>query len=380
MTEGLQPGLFRSRRSRAIGITVVVIALAVHAAVLTAVVLAHDPEPAPVPALAAQPIVVAAPAVVIPPAPVVVTIPAPAPPARAPVRACPVERRDAPWVKPELPEPIDGVRPAPSSAGWIAAWNDQHVFVSTDAGATFQRVLDADGKVSDVSFDCLGRVVVLRGWRLGIRDGTREQWTTVPGFRAEAGDGGGVIGGGADVVVIGPTEQGTARVAISSDLGQSWRFHDVGPIFGLDAKVQGREDADGTIHLAYAIEDCRNDDVVSTVIRDGHAAESQWRPIVEGSSWALYGDEVVAADDVPKIDVYVTVLVPGGIPTATQADGAMRVVGKAGAKSKRMLTGVVIDGTPAAVDLAGRIWLLVCGELRVAGSQPTGLSCSGADI
>src|SRR5690349_9793058 len=45
---------------------------------------------------------------------------------------CPPPRTDAPHVSPDLPEPITGVRPATSNAGWIAAWNAEHVFVSLD--------------------------------------------------------------------------------------------------------------------------------------------------------------------------------------------------------------------------------------------------------
>jgi len=45
------------------------------------------------------------------------------------------------------------------------------VFLSTDEGRTFRRVLDAAGTVSDALFDCHGRLHVVRGggW-LGVRD------------------------------------------------------------------------------------------------------------------------------------------------------------------------------------------------------------------
>src|SRR5689334_15769038 len=78
--------------------------------------------------------------------------------------ACPPARTDARVHAPAaLPEPITQVRPSPSNAGWIAAWNDEHIYISMDAGASWQRRLDAASPVQDVGFDCFGRVIAMRG-------------------------------------------------------------------------------------------------------------------------------------------------------------------------------------------------------------------------
>jgi hypothetical protein len=57
----------------------------------------------------------------------------------------------------------------------LAAWNDDHVYASTDEGRTFQRVLDGAAHVVDAVFDCHGRLWVLRAdGMLGRYDGAGE--------------------------------------------------------------------------------------------------------------------------------------------------------------------------------------------------------------
>src|SRR5688500_7732288 len=51
--------------------------------------------------------------------------------------ACPPPRTEALVVKPaEIPdyEDIAHVRPSVTNAGWIAAWNERHVYISMNAG------------------------------------------------------------------------------------------------------------------------------------------------------------------------------------------------------------------------------------------------------
>ena len=107
--------------------------------VLVIEVPAEPPVVAPAPAAPPPP-------VDVPAAPVVAPVRAtPAAPvgAELALRACPPPRRDAPRLTPPaLDEEIAQVMVAPSNAGWVAAWNADHVFVSTDAGAHFDRVLD----------------------------------------------------------------------------------------------------------------------------------------------------------------------------------------------------------------------------------------------
>jgi hypothetical protein len=103
------------------------------------------------------------------------------PPAAGPMaatanQACPPPRTDAPRAKAlHPPHDVNRVTASRTNAGWIAAWDDTQVLVSTDAGVSFYRVLDGPGAVNDVTFDCFGNVVVLRDRQLGIREGTHER-------------------------------------------------------------------------------------------------------------------------------------------------------------------------------------------------------------
>src|ERR1700733_8765409 len=210
--------------------------------------------------------------------------------------SCPIPRRDAPTMTPSVAEQVLAVRPAPSNAGWIAAWNDEHVFVSTDAGATFTRMLDGDGSVTDVSFDCWGHVLVLRGKHLGVRDNGAERWQDIPALRGKSGDAGVILGGGPDVVVIGdaPGDDWRGRMAISSDLGATGRYREILDAFESGMHAQGWQDANGTIHAALSTADCMSDELAWITIR-GDDVESSHGGMSEGSSFAIYGDDLVVS-------------------------------------------------------------------------------------
>ncbi len=330
--------------------------------------LRSDPEPANLtfaPQINVVSTTTAAP-VVLPPA---------APPA-ADRPSCPPPRTDAPFVAPKFDEDIEYVQPAPSNAGWIAAWNEEHVFVSYDAGATFHRALDGEGHVRSASFDCWGHLVVARGDRIGVRDGEREAWHTAGGLGGDADAPRAVIGGGPDIVVVGSASDPTdaMRAAISSDGGVSWRFHDIHPGGGAE-RLQGQQRADGTIDIAYSIGDCMSDDLVAARIAHGEVAIDN-ATLAEGTAFRV-DDDVILTDGgwLPRA---------GGTwqaypfaHWATPVAGARPVI-VAGDKTYAFAHGhvrelpLVVEGQPQAVDLAGRIWSVACGTPLVARRTPTG--------
>ena len=307
------------------------------------------------------------------------------PPAVPPDRpACPPPRRDAPWVAPVLPEPIDDVRPAPSNAGWIAAWNTRHVFVSHDAGATFARVLDGAGDVIDASFDCYGRLVVLRGERVGVRDGSGERWRDVPRLDRGATADRHVLGGGPDVVVLGPApgDGRKARVAISADAAATWRYEDIDAAF---EGGQGEQRADGAIDVAVVTGDCMDDLVTWATIRGRDVATTAVN-LAEGAPSAIYGDLLVTSDawttrsgtwtPVAAPDHARLAPVPGAFPVLVTTDRAYRLV-----HGKLEDLHVTLDGVPRAVDLAGRVWTIACGKPLVARrtTQHVAETCEAGD-
>jgi len=315
--------------------------------------------------------------------------PSPPPPDPAPRiderPSCPPPRVDAPWVAPKLDEDVLAVRPAPSNAGWIVAWNHDHVFASFDAGATFARVLDGVGPVRSASFDCWGHVVVQRAGRIGVRDGTREAWHSVGGLDATDDARGAIIGGGPDIVVVGRAaeQQDATRVAISSDAGVSWQFHEMSPRLDAD-NVQGQQHADGSIDLAYSIGDCMNDEVVIARIADGKL-ETSTKVIAEGSPFHVDGDVVLTDGG--------WISRGGGewhaypfTNAATPVPGAHHVVVSFD-KTYRFVHGelrelpLVVEGEPQAVDLAGRVWSIACGKPLVAKRTPTDVpaQCEAGD-
>jgi len=315
-------------------------------------------------------------------APIVLPPPVPAAANRP---SCPPQRRDAPFVKPVLPDQIDYVQPAPSNAGWIAAWNDANVYVSYDAGATFSRALDGDGKVLDASFDCWGHLIVLRGHRVGVRDGIEERWHDVPGLRNEDHDPAGVLGGGPDIVIVGTGDDFNARVARSSDGAATWSYIDLHGQVDSGSRLDGRQLADGTIEAGTITGDCMDDDLTWSTIRGTDVTYTPWG-LGEGEGFAIYGDVLVATnrwarregpwnelalghDDVARP-------VPGAFPVLVTSDHAFRLV-----DGKLVPLPVVVEGAPQAVDLAGRIWSVACGELLVAQRKATGVpaKCESGD-
>ncbi len=195
--------------------------------------------PAPVMSAGAAAVVVAVPPVM---APVIVVVP-PAPPAAAAfsdLGPCPAPHTARPSGRLTQPSsdhtPIVGVAAAPTDSRWVSAWTDDHLFVSRDGGESWDRVLDGPGAMIDASFDCHGRVLVLRdGLGLGVRDGAREAWRMVPGIavvrQADRDEryAARVVGGGRAIAVVGarPEELDHAHAAISDDGGASWWHADL---------------------------------------------------------------------------------------------------------------------------------------------------------
>ena len=392
MTEGLRPAVVRpivKRKRPGLGAYAVALAIAVHAGAMVVAV----PGPPPPPAPAAPPIVVSLPAIV-PPIVVPIETPAPAPVAPASRASCPPPRRDADWVKPDLPDPIEHVQPAPTNAGWIAAWSRTTVYVSTDAGATFARVLDGEQPVIGVSFDCFGRAIALRGTSVGILDGGREHWATVPGLRAlDTSDGvgapGGVLGGGPDVVVVGvaPGDFWRPRLVVSADAGATWTRRDLAGDLEPGMKMRGRQDADGTIRVGTAVGDCMNDVLEWTTITGGKPS-TVTAGMPEMGAFAIYGDVAVTEDSVVDAGGNATPIdksdvdgelepVPGAIPTVVSGTRAFRV-----SHAKLRELSLYVDGHPEAVDPAGRLWSVACGHAVVARKTRSEWAhdCDGPDI
>lgn len=376
----LVPEVLEPRRNRRPLGASLVLALAVPPAALgsLAVVLALHSGPAPAAmTFAPQWTIEAAPAT---PAPLPAPLPAPAPAATR--ASCPAPRTDAPWVAPKFDEPITGVHPAPSNAGWIAAWNSDHIFVSYDAGATFTRVLDGPGNVVDVSFDCFGRAIALRSNHVGIHEGTREAWHDVAGLRGHDDDPGLVLGGGPDAVVLANSvgDAWSSRLAISRDDGATWGYHDLTGDFEPSARARGWQRADGSIDVALPIADCMSDELWWTRIV-GNDMSTVTDGMGEGASFAIYDDLVVddsrwrtrSGDwhDLPRPPdgVWYTV-VPGAFPVLVAGDKTYKLD-----HGKLRALPLVVEGAPQAVDLAGRVWSIACGKVLVAQRTATGAGC-----
>jgi hypothetical protein len=133
------------------------------------VVLALCPEPAPPRILPPTVSVV----VVAPPAvPVAPIAEPPTPPVTEPRvevairsrdRACPARHlRATPVERGRLPDGLTKLGASWFDVRLLAAWNDEHVYLSTDEGRSFHRVLDGPGKVAHVAFDCHGNVHAAR--------------------------------------------------------------------------------------------------------------------------------------------------------------------------------------------------------------------------
>jgi hypothetical protein len=206
-----------------------------------------------VPGAAPPPEVIAVPTTV----PLVITEPAP-PPSRMVIAAppgpratCPPPRRDAPMVEvPALDDAgVDHLVVAPTNAGWVAAWSESSLYLSYDAGARFTQVtsdeLDDERStlhdISDVTFDCYGRAIVIANHRLGIVDNRALRWVHDFGDSL-AGVDRTLIGGGADIVVATPEPFVThGKIELSvEDTRVLWRAHGNAwrPVEGLPAHAE----------------------------------------------------------------------------------------------------------------------------------------------
>ncbi|NVB80691.1 MAG: hypothetical protein HOV81_20010 [Kofleriaceae bacterium] len=231
------------------------------------------------------------PAPIVPPPPVD-TAPVTQTVARA---SCPPPRTDAAQIprKHELPHGVSHVTTSLTNAGWIAAWSNERVHVSLDGGLTFAQVLDGPGDVRDVTFDCFGHPIVLRAGKVGVRDGTRETWREVPGMRTDNDAPAALVGGGPDVIalIVGDEATWKSRMAVSPDLGQSWWFRELIDYWETSTAT-GRQDADGTIHLALTTADCMSDPVFWLRIEDGIVERDSLGSVGQVE---LYGDYALSA-------------------------------------------------------------------------------------
>lgn len=196
---------------------------------------------------------------------------------------CPAPYAAAPKGQPRLPigsGALVGFAAAPTDSRWLAVWSRDRLFVSHDGGVAWSRVLDGTGRIIDASFDCHGRALVLRdGAGLGVRDDTREVWRPVPvqmyavaesAAASEGADGPAaedaalryrahLFGGGRSIAVVGAGEVSdgnSAMVAVSDDVGASWRSSDLGYWEGETPYGGWRGD---TLHLAMAWHDCMSE-------------------------------------------------------------------------------------------------------------------------
>jgi hypothetical protein len=168
-------------------------------------------------------------------------------PTTAPAKVeCPPPRRDVPTgALTQPPEAIEQVRPSSTNSGWIAAWNEAHVYVSRNGGASWKRVDEGDdeergeGTVRDVDFDCFGRPLVVRGSVPGIDDDSDLV----------------VLGGGPDMVVTGKGgDSNMGRIAVSRDGGATWHLRNL--IESWETPVYGRQYEDGSIATIVQQGDC----------------------------------------------------------------------------------------------------------------------------
>jgi hypothetical protein len=360
-----------------------------------------------------------------PPPPTPVVLPAP----RGPRAVCPPPRRDAPMVTlPEFDDSmVEHVVPAPTNAGWIAAWGGTSLFVSYDAGASFTTAIASDdgASIDDVTFDCYGRVVVAGGGKLGVYAAGTLTWLV--DYRGEFETlARHLIGGGPDIVMVNADDDSEAvRLEVSRDLGATWSNEVVWPAFDdrRSVSASGQQAADGTIRLVLSADqhgpdgDTGKIEMREIVARDGTIS-------VDGTT-ALTGADTrdtsttaarIRADRVsPSFAVAPTAptialapghierygrinlaaapdgvwwrtdrrawqrvdglsataqLVPGPWPAVVVGDGLYRIER---GKPRRVLDWPAESGrtstAPAAIDLAGRVWAI---ESRGGGD------CDGA--
>jgi hypothetical protein len=286
------------------------------------------------------------------------TVQIPAEPAR-----CPLGRTDAPLAQPtQPPEEIIDVRPSPTNAGWVATWNAESIFVSRNAGASWTRVLDGAGEVSDVSFDCFGRVIAIRGKRVGIRDGEHERWRTAP-VSIEDGMPSRVLGGGPDIVLVAHAiGMNGVRLAISRDGGETWASHRLAAYWEGD-KVRGRQYEDGTIRGAVPVTDCDSYTLFMFRLRDGELASVEHARYPRGPVETLFDK----TEDGALYELEYDATVDGPVPLLVQDHEVHRVVnGK-----QRRTRWFVRNPYTAVGDAAGHVWNVACGKLELATARVT---------
>ncbi|HEY1815150.1 MAG TPA: hypothetical protein VGG74_22540 [Kofleriaceae bacterium] len=316
--------------------------------------------------------------VMVPP---IVAVSAPAAPKPAPVpppppaATKPAPQKPLPSVAAAVDEPVTHVRAARDDAYLIAAWNDDHVFVSRDGGRTFARVLDSYEPLADVGFDAAGDTLAIRGARIGVRDASgAEAWREIPGILA--GNDGSVhpdqaaatpqlVDGGPDIVVVAGTSGFAARyltmIAASSDRGASWRYHELDGVYEAQ-EVHGAQAANGTITIALPVFDCDYEALAWVRwTRDGHfdihpiAGATRGFQVygdraATGTSWVRRRDRTwhaieYANDGATAIDA----------PTPTIVDNH-----EAWAIERGKLTSLpwCVTGTAPMIDAAGRMWMI----------------------
>jgi hypothetical protein len=218
--------------------------------------------------------------------------------------SCPLERTDAARLPADasLPHGVNQVAVSSTNAGWLAAWDERHVVVSVDAGRHFESVLDGPGDVQDVSFDCFGRIVVLRdGGRIGVREQGQERWQRIPGATSH----GIVVGGGPDVVAVVADENQHGVLAVSADAGRTWWFRDLVP-YWESALGAGQQHADGAIDVKVTTPDCDSYPTTAFHVRPdgkvtskdlGYIESLRPMPVIDraGRSWRI--DETKDGED-----------------------------------------------------------------------------------
>jgi hypothetical protein len=295
--------------------------------------------------------------------------PPPPPPVAAPA-GCPAPVTTI--AKVTIQQPADEVTTIVASltnAGWIAAWNEQHIWVSHDGGATFERELDGPGDVGGVTFDCFGHAIAVRAGAIGIH-AEREVWHLVPGMQVAADSPHGtLIGGGPNIAIVFDATSEThqeSELAISSDHGASWSFRALDTAYE-DGRTTGREHADGSFELAIAYGDCMRDplawfEISGDDITEVEASAFSARVLIHdhvaynglavrsrrGGEWVA--DDWSAIRGVPD-DANIT-WVDGASPRLIANNTIYRIVD---GRAKRVGK-LPPDLSPMVVDAAGRVW------------------------
>ena len=292
---------------------------------------------------------------------------------------CPPPRSDAPRAQPEQPpEPVGYIRPSSTNAGWIAAWNDKHIYISMDAGASWQPAFEGNTEdIRDVDFDCHGRAIVVRGTQLGIREGAEERWHALPGLALEnEHDDAWVIGGGPDVVVVGhaPGDEMKARLVISRDRGATWeRRHLVGDYEGN--RVIGRQYEDGRILAMVPLPDCMSTypwvfEYKTGVVTHHHSEAA--------SELVFDGDRIVSRTGWHRIGSETVHDYSGVASWPSVAEGPFVISEEIyrfrGGRLVATRWQVHDDATDLVGDRAGRLWYIACGKVAIASrTVPDGL-------